>query len=58
MPVAPRDPAAERQISTAREMPRGPGDEAEKRPDSQAVKDAERPAESHPGAPSKLPGYR
>jgi hypothetical protein len=58
MPVAPRTTDAEKQISTAREMPRSAGDEAEKRPDSQAVKDAERPAESHPGAPSKLPGYR
>jgi hypothetical protein len=58
MPVAPRDPAAETQIRTAREMPSSADDDADRaRPDSQQCKDAERPTESHPGAPNKLPGY-
>lgn len=58
MPVAPRDPAAEKQISTAREMPSSADAAADAvRPDSQQTKDAERPTENHPGAPSKLPGY-
>lgn len=57
MPVAPRDPAAEKQINIARQMPSSAGDEAEKRPDSPAVIAAEKPTENHTGAPSKLPGY-
>lgn len=57
MPVAPRDPAAEKQINIARQMPSSAGDEAEKRPDSQQVLDAEKPTENHAGAPNKLPGY-
>lgn len=47
---------ATEQIKTARAMPSG-YDEAEKRPDSQQVKDAEKPTEGHTGAPSVLPGY-
>lgn len=50
---------ANEQIRTARQMPGSweAGTGADKSPDSEQCKDAERPAESHPGAPSKLPGY-
>lgn len=53
-----RTSEAQDQIATARQMPRSADDDSDRdRPDSQECKDAERPAESHPGAPSKLPGY-
>lgn len=53
-----REPDAVEQIKTARTMPASADDDSDRdRPDSQQCKDAERPAESHPGAPSKLPGY-
>ncbi len=49
---------ANEQIRTARQMPSSADDDSDRdRPDSQQCKDAEAPAESHPGAPSKLPGY-
>ena len=55
-----RQPDCETQIRTAREMPANwqSGTDADRRRgDTQAVMDAERPPPSHPGAPTKLPGY-
>jgi len=55
-----RLPDCEAQIATARAMPANwqSGTDADRRRgDSEQVVDAERPTESHPGAPSKLPGY-
>lgn len=47
------------QIRVARQMPSSPGAGAERREatEPEACRNAERPAESHPGAPSKLPGF-
>jgi len=61
MPKRTQD--AQDQISTARDMPAnwtsgtGMGRGKNAAPDSEACKDAERPAAAHPGVPSKLPGY-
>lgn len=52
-----RTDEANAQIKTARAMPSSSDDGDTRRPDTQQCKDAEAPAESHPGAPSKLPGY-
>lgn len=60
MSVSKRTDQAESDISTARQMPAnwesGTGVDRT-RQDTQQVKDAEALPESHPGCPTKLPGY-
>ena len=60
MSVSKRTADAESDISTARKMPSTWESTAgvdRTRQDTQQVNDAERLPESHPGAPTKLPGY-
>jgi len=60
MGLAPRDKGASTDISEAHVMPKTWESTAgvdRLREDSDQVKTAESPPESHPGAPTKLPGY-
>lgn len=59
MSVSKRTADAESQISTARSMPSNweSGTGVDQKSDTEQVKAAEAPPESHAGAPTKLPGY-
>ena len=55
--MSTRTDDANEQIRVARQMPSSADDGDGRRPDSPQCEAAEAPAESHPGGPSKLPGY-
>lgn len=57
MPVAPRTKDAESQIDTARNMPSTWKSGTNSNHNANGCDAAEAATPSHPGAPSKLPGY-